>query len=101
MADVPLQGSERHVVGFRLDPSIDENGDDVRLYAYRPAGDGLALYVEPVEYPADRFRVFLTPREALALAWVLVVGAVRWRKSRPWDADVTPEDRFEAGDLPF
>lgn len=90
------------VIAARFDQSVDEHAcDDVRLYAYRPAGDALALYVEPVEYPADVFRLFLTPREMLRLAVVLVVGAVRWRKPRPWDADMTSEERAEMTALPF
>lgn len=84
------------VQGWRLDRAIDDQCDDVRLSVYREAGDGLALYITPVEYPADRFRVFLEPRAMLSLAWALIVGAVKWRKSRPWDADMTPAERAES-----
>lgn len=86
-----------NVIGLRYDRAIDEyEPDDVLLSAYRPPGDGLALYITPVKYPADEFRVFVEPRDMLALAWALVVAAFKWRKNRPWDADMTPAEREES-----
>ena len=84
------------MAALRYDRTIDDQPDDVLLSVYREAGDGLALYVTPTQYPADEFRIFLKPRDMLRLAWHLIVGAIRWRTNRPWDADMTPEERAES-----